>query len=322
MSTNEQDDDEDGPPRRKATAPRLKITLKLPVNNAGSTSAGTATPDEIDYAAFKRTPKRRGKAKIIPEDIESEDESSPSDSDEGASTQEPPSRSTGTPTTGTGTRPMTTRQAVLASVVDPTHVSLNEGSRSKKQPLNETELALRREETARKRKNLSEKKLADEKAETINRLLRKQSSRTKNKRANIVDSSIPGSGTRTPKAKLKTQEDGEEAEGDEDEDDAMEVVEPPEEVKPIMYRWVSSLKGDHMSITLSIPENIIPPQTSSDSTPAKAPIEEEDPKVKAARGPGICAVEGCGKPRKYRVPKDWTVGACDATHLKLVASRI
>jgi hypothetical protein len=35
-------------------------------------------------------------------------------------------------------------------------------SRKKKQ-LNETELALRREETARKRKNLSEKKLEDEK---------------------------------------------------------------------------------------------------------------------------------------------------------------
>ena len=40
---------------------------------------------------------------------------------------------------------------------------IDEGSRSKKQPLNETELALRREETARKRKNLSEKKLEDEK---------------------------------------------------------------------------------------------------------------------------------------------------------------
>jgi hypothetical protein len=40
---------------------------------------------------------------------------------------------------------------------------VDEGSKSKKQPLNETELALRREEIARKRKNLSEKKLEDEK---------------------------------------------------------------------------------------------------------------------------------------------------------------
>lgn len=153
-------------------------------------------------------------------------------------------------------------------------------------------------------------------------MLRKQSSRTKNKRANIADtSSIPGSGTRTPKAKAKNQEEGDEGEGDEDDDEVMDVVEPPEEVKPVMYRWVSSIKGDNMSITLSVPEIIIPPATT-DNASATPAVEEEDPKVKAARGPGICAVEGCGKPRKYRVPKDWTVGACDASHLRLVTSRI
>ncbi|KAJ7107978.1 hypothetical protein C8R43DRAFT_1044382 [Mycena crocata] len=38
-----------------------------------------------------------------------------------------------------------------------------------------TELALRKEESARKRRNVSEKKLQNEKAETINRLLKKQS---------------------------------------------------------------------------------------------------------------------------------------------------
>ena len=92
---------------------------------------------------------------------------------------------TGPAASGSGSRPMTTRQAVLASVVDSTHVSLStcsfplfqsdppphqrppptpaETSRKKK-PLNDAELALRREETARKRKHLSEKKLEDEKA--------------------------------------------------------------------------------------------------------------------------------------------------------------
>ena len=44
---------------------------------------------------------------------------------------------------------------------------IDEGSKSKKQPLNETELALRREEIARKRKDLSEKKLEDEKVHLI-----------------------------------------------------------------------------------------------------------------------------------------------------------
>lgn len=38
-----------------------------------------------------------------------------------------------------------------------------QGSSKKKKVLNETELALRREENARKRKSLSEKKLEDEK---------------------------------------------------------------------------------------------------------------------------------------------------------------
>jgi Ino eighty subunit 2 len=85
------------------------------------------------------------------------------------------------PRGGEGKRPLTTRQAVLASVVGSSHVSLgashisccvagngliegfkDETSRKKKQ-LNEAEIALRREETARKRKHLSEKKLEDEK---------------------------------------------------------------------------------------------------------------------------------------------------------------
>lgn len=40
--------------------------------------------------------------------------------------QDAPSRSTGTPSGGGGTKSMTTRQAVLASVVDPSHVSLSQ----------------------------------------------------------------------------------------------------------------------------------------------------------------------------------------------------
>ncbi|KAH9482223.1 hypothetical protein JR316_0004320 [Psilocybe cubensis] len=395
--------------------PRLKITLKLPANNTSSNSGGTATPDdqENDYV-FTRTPRRRAKTKVIQDiDVESEDPTSNSDSEE--KEQSAPSRSTGTPsgTAGPSTKPMTTRQAVLASVVDPSHVSLNEGTRSKKQPLNETELALRREETARKRKNLSEKKLQDEKAETINRLLKKQS-RPKNKRNNTGDdrSPMPGSGARTPKVKTAAAaaskngngEDGEDAEGDEDEEDAMEIVpEPVEEVKPVMYRWVSTIRAlppvepitaapanggvtadgeggmKHedvdmqvdkeadgkqmvvkkevqvpiMRITFSIPELALarhpPPPTQpntvlptsetinpsnstamqvDDDNSVSKPSEEElqrqarekerAEKEARARGPGVCAVDGCGLPRKYRHPGDWTVGACGMGHLKEV----
>ncbi|KAF8960452.1 hypothetical protein BDZ97DRAFT_1665750 [Flammula alnicola] len=217
---------------------------------------------------------------------------------------------------------MTTRQAVLASVVDPTHVSLNEGTRSKKQPLNETELALRREETARKRKNLSEKKLEDEKAETINRLLKKQS-RPKNKRTNTLDdrSPLPSiSGSRTPKTKIKNGDDARDAdEGDgEDDEDGMDVVEQ-EEIKPVMYRWVSSLRGEQkaeMGITFSVPEIAVPPVPNEVEMVPDAELE----RIRAARGPGLCAVEGCDKPRKYRLPKDWTIGACDSTHLRILAN--
>ena len=149
------EDDDDPAPVSTAPAippPKLKITLKLPANNPSSNSAGTATPDdmEMDYAAFKRTPKRRAKGMISPiyhgyrrqscqllwlilivakvihdNDIESEDPISRSDSGE-MSAQEVPSRSTETPSVSTSTRPLTTRQAVLASMVDSSHVSLSE----------------------------------------------------------------------------------------------------------------------------------------------------------------------------------------------------
>ncbi|KIM37991.1 hypothetical protein M413DRAFT_76500 [Hebeloma cylindrosporum] len=292
--------EEERPVVATPTQPRLKITLRLPAHNASS--AGTPTPDELEYAAFKRTPRRR--AKII-QDVDIESEDPQSESEEGRYIPDVPP---GVPSAGA--KPMTTRQAVLASVVDPTHVSLDEGSRSKKQPLNATELALRREETARKRKNLSEKKLEDEKAETINRLLKKQS-KPRNKRIDDRSPLPSASGSRTPKVKSN---DADDVEGDEDEDDAMDVVDTPQEVKPHMYRWVSSLRGEEqnveMAITFSVPENLVSPKPVAETTPAARP----------GAGPGICAIDGCGKPRKYRLPKDWTIGACDSTHLRLLSA--
>lgn len=144
----------------------------------------------------------------------------------------------------------------------------------KKKPLTELEIALKREETARKRKNLTEKKLEDEKvrsflapsriltfltcfvkAETINRLLKKQSrSKTKRNAAQPVDTPLEG--------------------------DAEDVIEtPPIQVIPTMYRWISTSRsrplieevGDMkvddeaertMSLSFSVPF-IALPQTSS-----------------------------------------------------------
>lgn len=45
----------------------------------------------------------------------------------------------------------------------------------KKKPLTEDEIALKREETARKRKNLTEKKLEDEKASPVSNKLQYES---------------------------------------------------------------------------------------------------------------------------------------------------
>lgn len=63
-------EDDYSPPTSKVAVPplpppKLKITLKLPANNASSNSVGASTPDdaEMDYAAFKRTPRRRAKSK-------------------------------------------------------------------------------------------------------------------------------------------------------------------------------------------------------------------------------------------------------------------
>jgi len=171
-------------------------------------------------------------------------------------------------------------------------------------------------------------------AETINRLLKKQS-RPRNKRVNTTDSHLPQSGARTPKPKIKTGEEGEEAEGEEEEEQ-MEPIDTPEEIKPTMFRWVSSLhektggteeKQIQMIIRFSVPGTL---SESADNKSRATQIEAGSPLshdtesegIRRARGPGICAIEGCGKPRKYRVPKDWTVGACGSEHLRLVASRV
>src|SRR5579871_2483727 len=54
----------------------------------------------------------------------------------------------------------------------------------RKKALTADEIALRRSETARRRKNQSEQRLEEEKIETINRLLKPQAPRRRGQRAN------------------------------------------------------------------------------------------------------------------------------------------
>jgi len=263
--------------------PRLKIKLKLPTQ--ASVTSGSVTPVK-GYSSPSKSSRRY--RPIVPE---SEEESG-GRSSSNISENEQPSRATSIPSHST--RPMTTRQAVLASVVGSSHVSLDDSSRSKKQPLNESELALRREETARKRKNLTEKKLEDEKAETINRLLKRQS-RPRGRRT-IAD--------------VAPQENAEEGDGDE----AMEGIQQVhEEVKPVMYRWISTSKPSanaktgekSMSISFSVPMIVdIPPMKIAGNF--KAP------------SPAICAVNGCSGVVKYKLVRNSSIGACGMAHLKSI----
>lgn len=265
------------------------------------------------------------------------------------------------PSTSTAAKPMTTRQAVLASMVGSSHVSLGGSRQSKKKVLNESELALRREETARKRKNMTEKKLEDEKLETINRLLKKQS-RPRNKRGRVqkdketMDDVVPPSpslaGTRTNSNFNGSSKRGSRKvtnEEDADDEDAMDeyVVEgeaEQEEVRevrvPTMYRWVStsrvpvtqngsgndgeaSEKGKEKEKEKEMKMRIMFGVPVSVLPPSTPPSTAVEPvKPTPLARPMPCAAPGCGNPFKYRLVKDWTRGACGIACLKILESGI
>ncbi|EMD41771.1 hypothetical protein CERSUDRAFT_110343 [Gelatoporia subvermispora B] len=284
--------------------PRLRIKLKLPQASASSSGAptGVSTPDEVALPTSRRA---------VPRDVDIESEDEDEEDDDADS-----SRSTSVGTSAAG-RPLTARQAVLANVVGSSHVSLAEAPNPrKKKPLTEIEIALKREETARKRKNLSEKKLQDEKAETINRLLKKQS-RSKGKRS-----------------ALSTADDRPTVSANAMDADAEEVGESivPTPDAPTMYRWISTSRpqsspkaagvkrknGDeekHMSLSFSVPVTVFPPPVDA---LAKESMDVDGPQKEAQTR---CDVDGCSAQRKYRLVKHWQQGACGMAHLKLLEAK-
>lgn len=198
----------------------------------------------------------------------------------------------------------------------------------KKKPLTEIEMALKREETARKRRNLSEKKLEDEKvqivlyicmlcgnltcrrllqAETINRLLKKQS-RTKGKRNALSTAEDRPTPVRSNSA----------VGGDVDMEEGEEVVPAP--VVPTMYRWISTTKapapGDavqeaKLMLSFSVPLTALPQSEKHLAT--AAPIPAPTP---------VCDVDGCDALRKYKLVKDSQKGACGMPHLKQLEAQL
>ncbi|KAJ7059478.1 hypothetical protein C8F01DRAFT_215497 [Mycena amicta] len=206
-----------------------------------------------------------------------------------------------------------------------------------------TELALRKEESARKRRNVSEKKLQNEKAETINRLLKKRSGPRKKK--GIAPALAVG--TATP-IEVPTPTGGSEAGfgtvADRDlvamDDGAVaRVASGPigssqttaAAATPAMYRWISTTRSpadatppsngekdeDTTMLPLCAPE---PKMLLSFSVPLSVQeIVSSPPPLRAPTVPALCAVEGCGKDRRYRlVGAEWGVGACGMGHLKML----
>lgn len=288
-----------------APQPRLRIKLKLPAQGSSGgpqTAASTPAEEEEEEDEDEDEPEEPRRRRIAPrdDDVESEDSD---DADDGAQS----TRSTSVATTGTGARALTARQAVLANVVDSSHVSLDElPNPRKKKPLTEIEMALKREETARKRRNLTEKKLEDEKTETINRLLKKQS-RAKGRRN-----------------ALSTAEDRPTQQANADDMDDAADAEAPEPVAPTMFRWVSSSRvgtgqGDGkddrtMALSFSVPVSVLP---DSKRKPL-AGVESQRREQSLPR----CDVQGCTSMRKYRLVKDWGKGACGMSHLKMLEGQL
>lgn len=274
------------PPPAQTLPPRtsrLKITLKLPVQK----------PARVRRAAHKD--------KDPDSAVESED-----DDDQPR---------------GGAKRPLTTRQAVLASVVGSSHVSLDETSRKKKQ-LNEAEIALRREETARKRKHLSEKKLEDEKAETINRLLKKKSG-TRNRR-----NALASAEDRTPATQTGN---GTPAEGELEEEESGEVAAlPTVEVVPTCYRWISTTRPapdvppgkQKMTLSFSVPASLLPtPHHVAVDGDGDVKIMAQEQQPPKQRAPAVCDVDGCTATRKYRLVRDLERGACGMEHLHFLETQ-
>ncbi|WFD47529.1 hypothetical protein GLX27_002181 [Malassezia furfur] len=163
------DEMEDVEPIETNRRSRRPLRIKLSRSKPPSESTPNSTPSRRSGRRTTRT--ARARASTGMSDASDEDELDASDdSDELASESMD--------------QPMTARQIARANrergIQNEELVELPMES-TKRQKLSETELALRRSETARRRRNQSEKKLEDDKIETINRLLKKQAGKVRGK---------------------------------------------------------------------------------------------------------------------------------------------
>ncbi|KAF8603317.1 hypothetical protein BDV93DRAFT_442474 [Ceratobasidium sp. AG-I] len=165
---------------------------------------------------------------------------------------------------------------------------------SRKAQRTEAEMALRRSETARKRKHQDAQRLEDEKTETINRLLKKQSAKTRNKK--LLEASVDEAGLPV--------------------DNSTGAV-PENRTTIPCYRWVSSSKEASVALSFSLPSVANGLQTDGETTSF---VASQPPVV---RPTATCAVSGCTLERKYRLAgaADFEKGACGMDHLKLLKTQ-
>lgn len=66
---------------------------------------------------------------------------------------------------------------------------------------------------------------------------------------------------------------------------------------------------------LAIPAAFLPPSENLADTVTSFDGPPRVP-TRGSRPPAICAISGCESPRKYRLVRDWRIGACGMVHLK------
>ncbi|KKY37414.1 hypothetical protein UCDDA912_g02567 [Diaporthe ampelina] len=117
---------------------------------------------------------------------------------------------------------MTVRQRARFEDLDESHYQALSNEVQAKKVFTVEEKAMRRAEMARRRRNLSEKRNEEVKQETINKLLKKQASKTNRKGGHVIGEDVLGEGE-------------------------------PRKPNPIFIRWVSTREGERVSV----PEEIL-----------------------------------------------------------------
>ncbi|KAL7419010.1 hypothetical protein Q5752_006695 [Cryptotrichosporon argae] len=155
--------------------------------------------------------------------------------------------------------------------------------------LTEAERLGRREENARRRRRQNEQRLQDEQDQTINRLLRAQTTRSRSKldadESAPASASAGGSGAASPTKGARRR------------------AAPPGAV-----RVVSRVVDGNLEVRVAADPDTL-------ALPAA-------PRAYGGKGDATCAVHGCARARKYRLPKRFEVGACGIEHLKALEAQV